>query len=492
MRKLRLTIVILCSILVASPVLADLQDGGYRYINVLRQGLSYIWNFDMWFGSGSPWCDVRAQGAKGDGITDDTAAFQACFTLITTKYGAGTINIPPGTYCTFSGVIADNVILGDVIWKGSGVRASVLDVCGHNVTAFTVNKQFGAMENMAIYGYGMHSTDTPFGINVAPAVLLNSGASYFALHHTLVQGGGFPIDARCNGCRITEVTAQYMYGDNSGVRAANARIINSGQYWLHDSFDQVVPTGTAPTFPTTVVAWTNAHVYTANTIAQFTCSGITWFAQVTVGGTSGASQPACQPYLRNITDNTVTWQMVAPTTSYAMMIDTGVNEVVVDSVDVTGFFGACVGITNSFSGTAPQNIWLHSMTPGGCYNQGYLINAGSNITIHSGDVQGCIFTSCNGLFVNGIAGVFLTIDGVNFHNGGLTSVTLGANTTGVFATGNTFNMGTTNSVVLGASTNAYSFIGNFCVHPQTGAVNADSGRYFPSAATTPNFGNPFC
>jgi hypothetical protein len=42
--------------------------------------------------------NVRDFGAKGDGVTDDTAAFQAAF-----NSRARTVYVPPGTYCISGG-----------------------------------------------------------------------------------------------------------------------------------------------------------------------------------------------------------------------------------------------------------------------------------------------------------------------------------------------------------------------------------------------------
>ena len=50
--------------------------------------------------------DVKKFGAKGDGITDDTAAIQACFTFLKTV-GGGTLFLPKGVY----------TLVGDVVWN---------------------------------------------------------------------------------------------------------------------------------------------------------------------------------------------------------------------------------------------------------------------------------------------------------------------------------------------------------------------------------------
>jgi len=50
------------------------------------------WTADQYFGSGVPWYDVKAFGAKGDGSTDDTAAIQSAINAATN--GGGVVYFP--------------------------------------------------------------------------------------------------------------------------------------------------------------------------------------------------------------------------------------------------------------------------------------------------------------------------------------------------------------------------------------------------------------
>lgn len=62
-----------------------------------------VFSGDAVFGSGHPWLDVRAFGAVGDGVTDDTAAFAACWgALASQPFAQGTIYISPGSYLVSS------------------------------------------------------------------------------------------------------------------------------------------------------------------------------------------------------------------------------------------------------------------------------------------------------------------------------------------------------------------------------------------------------
>jgi len=473
-------------------------DGTFATPGTALLGSNNSWTAEQYFG-GKPWFDVKAVahgclGAKGDGVTDDTTAIQCVINYVGTTYTAGIVFVPPGDYCTFTGVSVTGFGAGDIWLLGSAVRGSVLDACGHNTTVLTVNQQFGRTEELAVYGYGLKPTDVVANVT-APAILMNTGASYWELKHMLVQGGGFPLEVLCAGCRINQVTAQYAYGDSSGLRAANAYLINSGQYWFQDSFDQVLPCESGlctapvnPTFPTTVSAWAATHAYTSGTVITVNCgAGKSFFAQITVNGTSAGAQPTCKPYLNLVTDGSTSWYLTAANPSYAIQIDTGNNEVIIDSTDVTGFFSACVGVTNTFAGVAPVDIRFHSLTPGGCYLQGYLISAGVNITIEGGDFQGCILSGCAGVYVNNGASGFVKIEHVDFHNGGSYSILTGANVSGANITNNNLSVGSTASMAFGATNDFNYFSGNFCSTPTyTGSAGANS---FAPHTTG---GNPNC
>ena len=62
----------------------------------------------------TPWADVRAYGATGDGATDDTASFQSAINFIASQ-GGGTVYAPPGVYSLKTLGLKSRVIL-----RGSG------------------------------------------------------------------------------------------------------------------------------------------------------------------------------------------------------------------------------------------------------------------------------------------------------------------------------------------------------------------------------------
>src|SRR5213593_1661413 len=64
-----------------------------------------------------PWVDVRAYGAKGDGVTDDTAAIQAAVTAA----AGGVLQCPAGTYL----VVGTIAVTGNLRILGAGKGTTI-------------------------------------------------------------------------------------------------------------------------------------------------------------------------------------------------------------------------------------------------------------------------------------------------------------------------------------------------------------------------------
>lgn len=105
---------------------------------------SNVWTGNQYFKGGTPWFDVRAFGAAGDGSADDTTAINNAITAAGTT---GTVFLPAGSYKVTSTITVPN----SVRIVGSGIWATTIGMVGdHIVLDFTGN---GHLLDIFISGY---------------------------------------------------------------------------------------------------------------------------------------------------------------------------------------------------------------------------------------------------------------------------------------------------------------------------------------------------
>ena len=112
------------------------------------RGQINTWTADNYFGSGRPWCDVRAKGALGNGSADDTAAINSC---ITTLSGGGVLYLPPGNY-----KITSTITVGTqgILFKGAGYQASQITTSGDfTALIFNASGGHGGIDNLWVIGF---------------------------------------------------------------------------------------------------------------------------------------------------------------------------------------------------------------------------------------------------------------------------------------------------------------------------------------------------
>lgn len=384
------------------------------------------WTGDGLFASGRPWCDVRSQGAVGNGSTDDTAAFNACLTLLisTKSYGSGTIYVPPSAnvYCVKGGFYVNTGVTtnGGIILQGGGVQGTALSACGANVTVVRYNNQWGSVRDLSIYGYGSQSTDAVFS-GTAPTVPAfqcdPTNGSEFSMRNVYITGGVAAAYLACAGYDISNLWASYAYGDGSHYFAAVVQGgSGTGGYLHHSHIDQAYPVS-QPAHNSTISAWAATTSVTAGQIRTVTCNSRSWWIQVKTSGTTGSSQPACQPYNTNITDGSAVWLLVNATTSYCAQIDSGTNDMQWDSVDMSCAAGYNLGLTSTFGTADPTEVTFTSITPGGGINGVVTLNAGSHVTFSGSRFSGCVVAGCQAIVTSGNFAGPLVIVGNRFYNG---------------------------------------------------------------------------
>lgn len=159
--------------------------------------------------------NVKDFGAIGDGVTDNTAAFQAAAAAVPAS--GGTLLVPPGvyivrgttllkSYTTFSGYGA--TLLADALWPGGTTYQFVLNA---NYLATTITDQ-----NITIEGLTFDYGTFPAGQPPAAARGATHCVGMWFARQVLVKNCVFQVRAQNNatamvGCNTTMVTGCFAY-----------------------------------------------------------------------------------------------------------------------------------------------------------------------------------------------------------------------------------------------------------------------------------------
>lgn len=450
-----------------------------------------IWTGNNYFGALSPWCDVKAHGAVGDGVTDDTAAFNACKTVIQAlgTVWSGTIYVPPSAnpYCIkniagFS--ITGSTTAGAIKILGGGLENSVISSCGINPTPglMNINASYISLENLTIVGYGMTSaTDDPFTNAPSPAIYTGVNCTSCLINKVNVFGGSHSIFIQAYDVKVRDVVAQYAYGQGVTAPSRSSIIysINSG-YWLDRvKADQVWPVSN-PAHGSTISAWANAHAYSLGEVAIITQSGVPYYVQASAAGTSGAAAPTLKIYNQTIIDGagTLRWLLVGPVTYYAWQIDTGTFEATGNQVDMSGAFTNGLAITNTFGGAGPQVIKITDSIAGQTLQGSVLASSGGQLGITKFESGYCVITGCVGLnYAAGFAGPSTVLDFTQFGGSGYgASIASGSS---IAINASHFYGTAINAITVAANINALNLNDNFFP-----LANAPSGYTVNAAGIT--------
>lgn len=146
--------------------------------------------------------DVRAKGAKGDGVTDDAAAIQAAIDAANAA-GGGVVDLPPATYVVASGL----VMKANVTLRGAGA-GSHLNAA--SVAAGASILSFSGVSKAAVVG--VRITGNNLSSSTGGGIVVTSGCSYIAVED----------------CEVYQANVGVRIGGGSrNVHVARNRILNA-------------------------------------------------------------------------------------------------------------------------------------------------------------------------------------------------------------------------------------------------------------------------
>lgn len=341
---------------------------------------------DLYFASGKPWCDVRAKGALGDQSTDDTAAFNACNAVVAAT--GGVIYVTPGNYCikTAGGIQITGSIPVTMIGPGFGVE---IQTCGADVTLLTINNARHQVRDVVLAG-----SQTIGGTN--PTLHIGSACVECRVDHVLGVYGAQTVLNEGTDVEISYSNFSFAYGTAVVLNQGSGGGAGSAQFWLHRvKVDQPWPVS-IPSPGASFAAWQATHSYTTGTVVATQ----NFYIQATNNGTSASGAPTLQPYNTNITDGTVVWKLVGATALAGVQLNTGSTAVTLSEVDHSGAYQYGLLISNTLSGTSPQDTTVTDATFGQNISAGLAAAAGAGLNLKGAQSAGCVASGCAGILLD--------------------------------------------------------------------------------------------
>lgn len=445
---------------------------------------------DVFFGSGRPWCDPRANGAVGDGSTDDDTAFVACLTTLSAlaPVGGGEIRNSPGHYCLQSGAFSAALAASSVAISLTGPGRLVtsmqgvawLDVCGADVDLIHFNAGAGSSVR------GLRITGAPFTTNPAHNALTITNGS--AIAESLIEGGYHAVTTAAG-------VADWTLIDNNIRNSYGPAVIEAGSaggYLIRNKVDGANTANTAPT------AWAaNASVTAGQSVTTLGPNGVSYIIHYTVSGTSGGTAPVIAKYGTTFTDGTASAQLAVPVGAYALEVNSTL--VIADQDDFSGNYAYGVHVTGASANFVSVSDDMSANLSGSIL----IDNGYANIL--SGLLGGCVASPCKVINVTSSAagvtvgsgtsvagattgieydtGAVLQVTGARFS--GLTNgINVGtANLSNISIVGNNFGIpsfAVTNAIVFQNGTSDYvSILGNTYQNtttPFTGTITGSHNR----------------
>jgi len=305
-----------------------------------------------------PLVSVMTQGAKGDGVNNDTAAFQAALDnagLAT----VGRIDVPPGTYVVGPLTVPAGVLLvgagqGSVLRRATGTTGPLLGTSGTHVTLQSLHLDGGGIQVLAA-ATRVRIVDCE--VTGAPDPAITSAGTGVIIAGNVVSGAG--TDAIAVSGPQTSVMGNRVSGAGSaGIRVTGNGSANSATTVIGN--DIVIPAGHGP-------------------------------AGIVVDGATGVT----------VSDN-----RVAGSTSAAGGIGIGVtsDSAPVSNITVSGNDVSAIGADGVLVQQA-QQVSLAGNTVAGCLGRGIVVAASSGVVVDANTVSGC---GATGIDASGTTDVVVT------------------------------------------------------------------------------------
>jgi len=168
--------------------------------------------------------NVKAYGATGDGVTDDTAAIQAA--IDAAEVNGGLVYFPVSTYI----VTGITVSVGGISLRGDGDSSVLSCLTSGTTPIITVSADFVSIFDLKLIGNRVADGADAAGISISGSTgSVVSGATVLDAGSSGIAFGSGVVDSLAIGCRVeaSGLSGIQFYGSASNSRAIGNYVLNS-------------------------------------------------------------------------------------------------------------------------------------------------------------------------------------------------------------------------------------------------------------------------
>lgn len=265
-------------------------------------------------GTGGQFINVKAYGAKGDGVTDDTAAINAAIAVQQNGTGASvsTVYFPTGTYL-YNGTASSTVTNHPLVIQGynsypssrtgAGTTATLVETAT-NTPLIQLKDTKSHISNIALTAQQYQDSSEAS----STAILFTSGTSYNMIENVSMSNFGYCMYADEQGFTSSTGSNDTFQDSINNIYCQSYSI--SGIYFLGGSvsnWGQIYVQNFSPTNPQPVVTITGATY--SGTLLTLTGTIPSWWQvgfQVAVSGLTGSPSLNQSYFLASVSPTTVT------------------------------------------------------------------------------------------------------------------------------------------------------------------------------------------
>lgn len=318
--------------------------------------------------------NVKAYGAVGDGVADDTAAILAAYNALVAYGKGGVFFFPAGQYkfSSFPSIAVPSVIIQGEGRSASGNQGTIFRPTNTTGNDIVINEQYVWIKDIAIIPTVRKTSD--FAVVFQP-VCFQCGINGLLLQNVfngIIAAGGTEV-------HLYDIHLRSLLGSQGITTFSAAGIFGFNMTAIVADNPYPLPYGTVKTWAITTAFNANDIIFNNGNIYQCSTGGTSAGA-----GTGPAGYPsgttAQDVFTNTITDNTVQWKFVSNNLTW-LLIDSASFSVRLNNIAlINGVHGMLMqDTTNTGITTRPTWIFCNNLECDHNFGDNIFLDRGSDV-----------------------------------------------------------------------------------------------------------------